>query len=122
MSTRTEMDAIFEKYRNDEYTVDDVNKELEALGVDLRLVEGRNQITPEELAQTSVGDTPEEANGWGMMNTAGIGGLEKMKVTNGKFDYEVTKVDENGKVNTFYTFAILDKKYQVVGDHLEDLK
>ena len=38
---------------------------------------------PEEMAETRVGETPAEANGWGILDH-GVGSLEKVHVVNGR--------------------------------------
>ena len=59
---------------------------------------GRNEITPDEMALTTVGDTPEEANGFGLLDT-GTGSMEKVHVTNGKLDEAINQVNHDGTTN-----------------------
>ena len=113
------LNKIFDKYKQDG-NVEACNKALEAAGFGLRIVPGKNEITVEELAMTRVGDTPAEANGYGMMD-CGIGKPDKVKITNGKLDYAVNQVGPDGETTAKFYVNILDKRYEVKGDTLVDI-
>lgn len=98
---------------NGEITIEKANEMLKEIGSKVKLVEGKNEITPAELAATVVSDDPTKVTGWGHM-AHGIGSPEKMHVKNGKFDYD-TGFDRNNHV----TLYIKDRKYRVVHDHIE---
>ena len=70
---------ILNKYTTGEMTLPEANEALKEADSDLYLDPNRNVITPEELAETRVGMTPDEANGYGLMEH-GAGSLEKVHV------------------------------------------
>ena len=59
---------ILNKYTTGEMTLPEANEALKEADSDLYLDPNRNVITPEELAETRVGVTPDEANGYGLMD------------------------------------------------------
>ena len=77
------VEEVLQKYTLGEAGKDETNDGLKELGSPLRLNPDRNVITPEELAETRVGETPAEANGWGILDH-GVGSLEKVHVVNGR--------------------------------------
>ncbi len=96
-----------------EITIEKANEMLKEIGSKVKLVEGKNEITPAELAATVVSDDPAKVTGWGHM-AHGVGSPEKMHVANGKFDYDTGFDRGNGVV-----LYIKDRKYRVVHDHIE---
>ena len=68
--------------------------------------------TPEELAETRVGETPAEANGWGILDH-GVGSLEKVHVVNGR------TVDVDMGQETAYVY-MAGKRYRLRGDVLTE--
>lgn len=104
---------IMEKYCAGEISMEEANKLFEEIGAPVHLVEGKNTITPEEAAATVVSDNPAEVSGWGLMNH-GIGGMEKMHVDHGKFDYDTGFY----LGPTRYPFYIGGKRFLVDGDHI----
>ena len=68
------VEEVLQKYTLGEAGKDETNDGLKELGSPLRLNPDRNVITPEELAETRVGETPAEANGWGILDH-GVGRL-----------------------------------------------
>ena len=101
---------IIRAYTKGELTMEEANAKLKEIGVNLRLVEGKNQLTAEEIAETRVGDTPKEANGWGLLDV-GVGGFEKVHVVDG-----VTVDYDNGADTNYALVLIGGKMYQIV-DH-----
>ncbi len=101
---------IIRAYTKGELTLEQANAELKASGVNTRLVEGRNQLTAQEIAETHVGDTPQEASGWGLLDV-GVGGYEKVHVVDG-----VTVDYDNGADTNYALVLIGGKMYQIV-DH-----
>lgn len=61
-------DILF-KYTTGEATLEETNDALKEAEAGFNLEPGRNEITPDEMALTTVGDTPEEANGFGLLDT-----------------------------------------------------
>lgn len=77
------VEEVLRKYTLGEAGKDETNDGLKELGSPLRLNPDRNVITPEELAETRVGMTPDKANGFGLMDH-GVGCLEKVHVVDGR--------------------------------------
>lgn len=104
------VEEVLQKYTLGEAGKDETNDGLQELGSPLRLNPDRNVITPEELAETRVGVTPDEANGYGLMDH-GVGCMEKVHVVNGK-TVDVNMGEEYALV------YIAGHKYQLKGDTL----
>ena len=71
-------------------------------------------MTPEELAETHVGATPDEANGYGLMDH-GVGCLEKVRVVAGR------TVDVDMGQETAFVY-IGGKCYRLRGDVLTEME
>ena len=91
-------DILF-KYTTGEAILEETNDALKEAEAGFNLEPGRNEITPDEMALTTVGDTPEEANGFGLLDT-GTGSMEKVHVTNGKLDEAINQVNHDGTTNS----------------------
>ena len=103
---------ILNKYTTGEMTLPEANEALKEADSDLYLDPNRNVITPEELAETRVGETPAEANGWGILDH-GVGSLEKVHVVNGR------TVDVDMGQEAAYVY-IAGKKYRLRGNVLTE--
>ena len=103
---------VLQKYPRGAAGTDETNDGLKELGSPLRLNPDRNVITPEELAETRVGETPAEANGWGILDH-GVGSLEKVHVVNGR------TVDVDMGQGTAYVY-MAGKRYRLRGDVLTE--
>lgn len=103
---------ILNKYTTGEMTLPEANEALKEADSDLYLDPNRNVITPEELAETRVGVTPDEANGWGILDH-GVGSLEKVHVVNGR------TVDVDMGQEAAYVY-IAGKKYRLRGNVLTE--
>lgn len=95
-------DILF-KYTTGEATLEETNDALKEAEAGFNLEPGRNEITPDEMALTTVGDTPEEANGFGLLDT-GTGSMEKVHVTNGKLDEAINQVNHDGTTTVLTPF------------------
>lgn len=74
---------IINGYTKGEASLEEANAELEKEGYPLTLNPARNTLTAEELAETSLGETPPKTiNGYGLMDH-GVGCLEKVHVVDG---------------------------------------
>ena len=93
-------------------STDDPHDALKELGSPLRLDPDRNVITQEEIAETRVGETPDEANGYGLMDH-GVGCLEKVHVVDGR------TVDVDMGQEAAYVY-IGGRKYRLRGDALTE--
>ena len=107
-------DILF-KYTTGEATLEETNDALKEAEAGFNLEPGRNEITPDEMALTTVGDTPEEANGFGLLDT-GTGSMEKVHVTNGKLDEAINQVNHDGTTNMLAFVIIGPNRYEVKGD------
>lgn len=105
-----ETNDIIRAYTKGELTLEQANAELKASGVNTRLVEGRNQLTAQEIAETHVGDTPQEASGWGLLDV-GVGGYEKVHVVDG------VTVDYDNGADTNYALVLIGGKMYKIVDH-----
>ena len=103
---------ILNKYTTGEMTLPEANEALKEADSDLYLDHNRNVITPEELAETRVGETPAEANGWGILDH-GVGSLEKVHVVNGR------TVDVDMGHEAAYVY-IAGRKYRLRSDVLTE--
>ena len=103
---------ILNKYTTGEMTLPEATEALKEADSDLYLDPNRNVITPEELAETRVGMTPDEANGYGLMEH-GAGSLEKVHVVGGR------TVDVDMGQEAAYVY-IAGHKYRLRGDVLTD--
>ena len=106
------VEEVLQKYTLGAAGKDDTNDGLKELGSPLRLNPDRNVITPEELAETRVGVTPDEANGYGLMDH-GVGCMEKVHVVNGR------TVDVDMGQETAYVY-MAGKRYRLRGDVLTE--
>lgn len=109
-------DILF-KYTTGEATLEETNDALKEAEAGFNLEPGRNEITPDEMALTTVGDTPGEANGFGLLDT-GTGSMEKVHVTNGKLDEAINQVNHDGTTNMLAFVIIGPNRYEVKGDTL----
>ena len=97
-------------YTKGEKTLEEANEALKEMGSNLTLNPARNLFSAQELMETHVGETPDEANGWGIMDH-GVGCLEKVHVVDGR------TVDVNmGDEIAFVYMA--GKRYRLRGDVL----
>jgi hypothetical protein len=101
-STMTNIEII-RKYTAGELTLAEANLKLRGI----RLNPGKNILTEEEKRATTVGYYPEQANGWGLLDT-GTGTLDKVEVRNGK----LVNCDMGC---AFALVLIAGKKYEVKG-------
>lgn len=109
----SKMNEIIKAYADERISLEDANKQLEAIGSTIRIDPDKNVISAQEMAATVVDDDPKKVSGWGLMYH-GIGKPEKMHVQNGKFEYDTGYEKDQGIV-----LKILDRKYRIVGDHIE---
>ena len=92
--------------------LDKTNEALKEAESGLHLDPMRNVLTAEELADTAVGETPAEANGWGLMEHGFV--MEKVQVVDG----QTVNVDMGCELA--YVF-IGGKKYRLMGTELQGI-
>ena len=106
------LEEILHDYTRGEKTLEEANKALKELGCGLTLDPARNLFSAQELLETRAGETPDEANGWGLMDH-GVACLEKVHVVNGR------TVDVDMGQETAYVY-IAGRKYRLRGDVLTE--
>ena len=103
---------IIGKYTAGEATLEHTNKALADIGAGFHLEPGKNILTEEEKRATTVGYYPEQANGYGLLDT-GTGSLDKVQVKNG----QLVGCDCG---NMYALFSIAGKTYRVKGSALTE--
>ena len=104
------LEEVLYDYTRGEKTLEEANKALKELGCGLTLDPTRNLFSARELLETRAGETPDEANGWGILDH-GVGSLEKVHVVNGR------TVDVDMGQETAYVY-MAGKRYRLRGDML----
>ena len=97
-------------YTKGEKTLEETNEALKEMGSNLTLNPARNLFSAQELMETHVGETPDEANGWGIMDH-GVGCLEKVHVVDGR----TVAVNMGDEIAFVY---MAGKRYRLRGDVL----
>lgn len=105
------------KYTAGEMTAEAVNGVLREAGAGFSFRPGQNVLTEADLRETTVGHYPEQANGWGLLDT-GTGSLDKVRIVNGKLDYPVNQVNPDGSTSMAAYVHICGKIFQVFGNTL----
>ena len=106
------IEAIIRSYSKGAISLEAANAALKEAGAVVHIDPHRNDLTPEEITHTTAGDTPADANGWGLLDT-GTGSLDKVEVLGGKL--------ANMDCGQMRALCIIGgKTYQVKGDTLTD--
>ena len=108
------INEIMSKYTAGESTVEETNAALNEAGCIFHFDPDRHELTEEEKRATTVGFYPEQANGFGLLDT-GTGTMEKVAVTDGTLAYAVNEVREDGSTNMLAFVYICGKRYEVKG-------
>ena len=77
------VEEVLLAFTSGEESLEETNRALQEMGSSLFLNPSRNLFSAQELMETHVGPTPEEANGYGLLDH-GVGCLEKVRVVDGK--------------------------------------
>ena len=109
---------IILKYTAGEATLEETNAALKEAGSGLYLDPQKNILTEEDKRATTIGYYPDQANGWGLLDT-GTGSLDKVQVVNGKTKYPINTVID-GEANMLAYVLIAGRTYKVMGDTLVD--
>ena len=112
-------DDILMRYTSGEADLEETNAALTEVGAGFRFIPGQNEITDEDRKQTVVGYYPEQANGYGLLDT-GTGSMEKIHIVNGRLDHTVNEVQPEGGTNMTAYVIICGKTYEVLGDTLTE--
>lgn len=107
----SKFEEIIGKYTKGEATLPETNEALQEAEAGYHLDPERNMLTAEDLAATTVGETPAEANGWGLMDHGFA--MEKVQVVDGN----TVNVDMGGELAFVF---IGGKKYKLVGTELTE--
>ena len=78
-----DLKKIISKYTAGDATLEATNEALANAGANFHLNPQKNILSDEEKRATTVGYYPEQANGYGLLDT-GTGSLDKVKIQNGK--------------------------------------
>ncbi len=104
------IDEIIAKYTSGEADLKATNEALEKAGYDIRLDPDKNVLTLAEQNATVIGDTLEQINGYGLLDS-GTGTFDKVKVVNGR----LTNCDMG---NAFAMLLIGGHTYYIDGNML----
>lgn len=108
---------IVRDYTAGEANLETTNAALAEAGAGFRFKPGQNVITDEDRRETVVGYYPEQASGYGLLDT-GTGSMERVKVTSGRLGYPVNQVQPDGSTNMAAYVIICGKTYEVFGGTL----
>ncbi len=107
---KNNINETMSKYTAGEITLEQANEELKKAEAGFHLDPNKNVITEEEKRQTVVGYYPEQANGFGMLDS-GTGTMDKVQVKDG----HLVGCD----MGESYALCIIGGKvYEVRGDKL----
>ena len=106
------LEELLFDYTREDKTLEETNQALKELGSTLRLDPSRNLFSAQELMETRVGETPDEANGWGILDH-GVGCMEKVRVVGGR-----TVDVDMGQETAFVYMA--GRRYRLRGDVLTE--
>lgn len=109
---------IILKYTAGEATLEETNAALKEVGSGLQLDPNKNILTEADKRTTTIGYYPDQANGWGLLDT-GTGSLDKIQVVDGKTEYPINTVID-GEANMLAYVLIAGRTYKVMGDTLVD--
>lgn len=112
---------IVRDYTTGEADLEATNAALSEAGAGFSFRPGQNVITDEDRKQTVVGYYPEQASGYGLLDT-GTGSMEKVRVAGGRLEYPVNQVQPDGGTNMAACVIICGKTYEVFGDTLGEVR
>ena len=101
---------IMQKYTAGEMELAEANEQLKEAGATYHLDSEKNVLTEEDLRATTIGHYPDQANGYGLLDT-GTGTLDKVEVKNGRL--------VNTDCGEMYALCIIaGRTYEVKGTEL----
>ena len=113
-----DINKILRDYTAGTANLEQANAALTEAGAGFHLEPGQNEITDEDRRATTVGYYPEQASGYGLMDT-GTGSMEKVHVVNGKLAHPVNRVLPDGGTDMAAYVIICGRTYEVFGDTLD---
>lgn len=114
------IDRLTEAFQAGEVAREELNTGLKELAAGYHFVKDKNVLTEEEARMTTVGYYPEQANGWGLLDT-GTGTMDKVQIINGKTKWAVNTILPGGRVSGEAKVHIGGRVYKVLGDTLAEL-
>lgn len=103
---------IINKYTAGEKTLEETNAALKEAGAGLHLDPEKNVLTEADKRATTIGYYPDQANGWGLLDT-GTDSLDKVQVKNGRL--------VNCDCGEMYALLLIaGRRYEVKGTVLVD--
>ena len=116
------MNEILADYTSGRATAEETNAALKEAGAIFRFEPGRNELTEADARATTVGFYPDQANGYGLLDT-GTGSMDKVHVTDGRLDGgPVNQVLEDGSTSMSAYVYIGGRRYEVYGDELDEVQ
>lgn len=113
-----DINQIINQYTKGEITPEEANAALRKAGAGFSFRPSQNALTPEEIAATVGGPRPEDADGWGLLDT-GTGTLDKVHVEHGVLTGgAINQVREDGSTTMTAYVHIGGYTYEVYGDAL----
>ena len=116
-----EINEILRMYTTGMTRLEEANAALKDAGAGFHLESGKNELTEQDLRETVVGYYPEQAAGWGLLDT-GTGSLDKVHVTAGRVDCPVNEILPDGGTNMRALVVICGRTYEVRGDKLAEVR
>lgn len=108
---------IIKDYTSGKIPVTEANAALKEAGAGFHFEPGQNTLSDEDIAGTVGGPRPQDAEGWGLLDT-GTGTLDKVRVTGGKLDHPVNRVLDDGITSMRAYVYIGGYTWEVYGDTL----
>ena len=103
---------ILKDYTSGQATLEETNAALAEAEAGYHLEPGKNALTEEEIRQTTIGQYPDMANGFGLLDT-GTGTFDKVLIRNGRL--------VNSDCGNMRAMCILaGRAYDVKGDSLAE--
>lgn len=115
------INEILKDYTAGEADLEETNAALARAKAGFRLEPGKNVLTEEDRRETVVGYYPQQANGFGLLDT-GTGSMEKVWITGGVLEFPVNEVRPDGSTNMAAYVVICGKTYEVFGDTLGEVR
>lgn len=114
----SKINEIINDYTSGKTPVEETNAALKEACAGFHFEPGRNTLTAEEIAATVGGPRPQDADGWGLLDT-GTGTLDNVQVKKGKLmGGPVNTVGPDGMPNEKDLVYIGGQTWQVYGDTL----
>ena len=108
----TGINEIISKYTGGKASLEEANAALKEAGAGFHLDPQKNVLTEAEKRATTIGYYPEQANGWGLLDS-GTGSLDKVRVVNGQL--------ANCDMGESYALVfIAGRRYEIKGRTLVD--